>query len=184
MQVTNNDVGSSSKNKARVVQQTKPMKTESVPQQPIRRKSTPEQREIQNKVIRQADRGKMESDPTQGWGSKLNMDIKYNGLPENYKSNRVDIGTDNPVASDAYLYFKKQTEGKSSPKFVDSFKKAMQKPMEKAGEIYRNIDNKFTVGKYNENDDEYYLDGKKLQYTYPVAPSQDWMNFIKRVRKK
>ena len=51
-----------------------------VQQQPIWRKSTPEQREIQNKVIRQADRGTVESDPTQGWGSKLNNDVLYNGL--------------------------------------------------------------------------------------------------------
>ena len=39
------------------------------------------QREIQNKVVRPADRGRVETDPTQGWGRKLNAEISYNRLP-------------------------------------------------------------------------------------------------------
>lgn len=50
------------------------------PSQPVWKTPTEKEREIQNRVIRSADRGTVESDPTQGWGSKLNNDILYNSL--------------------------------------------------------------------------------------------------------
>ena len=42
------------------------------------------QREIQKKVVRPADMGKVELDPAQGWGKKINADIMYNKLPDRH----------------------------------------------------------------------------------------------------
>ena len=52
-----------------------------MPVNDVWKKRTPAQEEINNRTVRPADRGRVETDPTQGWGSKLNKDIIYNGLP-------------------------------------------------------------------------------------------------------
>lgn len=48
--------------------------------------SDEEIREIQRRVIREADVGKVEEDPTQGYKTKLNSDVKYN-LPKEKQYN-------------------------------------------------------------------------------------------------
>lgn len=45
-----------------------------------------EKKEVQRKVIPAQDRGKVEEDPTVGWGTKLNKDIVYNDLPVRSKN--------------------------------------------------------------------------------------------------
>lgn len=60
---------------------------DSVPQRKIWKQPTPQEREIMERVVRPVDRTRQEVDPTQGWGSKLNMDINFNKLPkQNNKS--------------------------------------------------------------------------------------------------
>lgn len=84
-QTYTNDGAKSTTGKYRLEQKAMPKQKNSVKQgiketPSIWRTSTEEQKAIQNKVIRSADRGTVESDPTQGWGSKLNNDVLYNGL--------------------------------------------------------------------------------------------------------
>lgn len=154
-----------------------------VPSQPVWKTPTEKEKEIQNRVIRSADRGTVESDPTQGWGSKLNNDVLYNSLPRNDNARFVDIGLDRPVASDAYLYFLKQTQGKKG--LDEGYLNKYRNVMENAKNIYDEIDRRSTVGEYNEDDDEFYLDGKRLSYTYPSThasrTSEQW---AKRLRGK
>lgn len=54
-----------------------------IPEQPVFRTPTDKEKEIQNKVVRSADRGLRETDPTQGLGSKLNKDILYPKVRKN-----------------------------------------------------------------------------------------------------
>lgn len=100
-----------------------------MPASEVWRKRTPTQEEINNRVVRSADRGRVETDPTQGWVSKLNKDILYNRLPNKQilQKNGDYVDLKNPQYKVIDSRFPNGVNVPPNKKeFTDSYKRAME----------------------------------------------------------
>ena len=153
--------------------------------------------DIENTTVHPADKGKVES-RTQGYGTKLNLDILYKQLPNKQilqkngeYSNKVDIGLDNPISADAYLYLRKNTSKKINQDktglldrgYVQAFRNSMASKLNNVKDKLAPVMN-YYVGEYSEDDGETYLNGMPMDYRYVNMPDNDWTRRIKSLRGK